>query len=53
MPRFRSQKEQSAAPPAIVPSRYGLISMTFFTVPDAMYVPIVLRLSTLTTTPPL
>jgi hypothetical protein len=23
------------APPAIVPRRYGLISMTFFTVPDA------------------
>lgn len=23
------------APPAIVPSRYGLISMTFFTVPEA------------------
>lgn len=35
MPRLRSQKEQSAAPPAIVPSRYGLISITFFTVPDA------------------
>ena len=30
-PRSRSQKEQSAAPPAIVPSRYGLISITFFT----------------------
>jgi len=31
----RSQKEQSAAPPAIVPRRYGLISITFFTVPEA------------------
>lgn len=30
-----SQKEQSAAPPAIVPSRYGLISITFFTVWEA------------------
>ena len=26
------------APPAIVPRRYGLISMTFFTVPDAIVV---------------
>lgn len=31
--KFRSQNEQSAAPPAIVPSKYGLISITFFTVP--------------------
>lgn len=30
--RRRSQKLQSAAPPAMVPSRYGLISITFFTV---------------------
>ena len=34
-PRFRSQNWQSAAPPAIVPSRKGLISITFFTVCDA------------------
>jgi len=27
--------ENTPAPPAIVPKRYGLISMTFFTVPDA------------------
>lgn len=32
MPRRRCQNWQSAAPPAMVPSRYGLISMTFFTV---------------------
>ncbi len=30
-----SQYEQSAAPPAIVPNRYGLISITFFTVWEA------------------
>ena len=35
MPRFLSQNEQSAAPPAIVPSKYGLISMTFLTLWDA------------------
>ncbi len=27
--------EDTPAPPAIVPRRYGLISITFFTVPDA------------------
>lgn len=27
--------EDTPAPPAIVPRRYGLISMTFFTVPEA------------------
>ena len=31
LPRSRSQNWQSAAPPAIVPRRKGLISMTFFT----------------------
>jgi hypothetical protein len=36
MPRLRCQKEQSAAPPAIVPKRKGLISMTFFTVCEAI-----------------
>jgi hypothetical protein len=35
MPRLRSQKAQSAAPPAMVPSRYGLISMIFLTEPEA------------------
>jgi hypothetical protein len=35
LPRFRCQNWQSAAPPAMVPSRYLLISMTFFTVCDA------------------
>ena len=35
MPRFLSQNEQSAAPPAMVPSKYGLISMIFFTLWDA------------------
>merc|ERR1740123_1757420 len=52
VPRFRSQKEQSAAPPAMVPRRNGLISMTFLTVWDAMYGPIVDRESTLMMTPP-
>jgi hypothetical protein len=31
------QTEHIPAPPAIVPSRYGLISMTFFTVPLARH----------------
>jgi len=31
MPKFRCQNWQSAAPPAIVPSIYGLISIIFFT----------------------
>lgn len=31
MPSMRSQYWQSAAPPAMVPNRYGLISMIFFT----------------------
>lgn len=52
MPKFRSQNEQSAAPPAIVPRRKGLISMTFLTVPEAMYAPMVERESTLTIIPP-
>ena len=34
-PRLRSQNWQSAAPPAMVPSRCGLISITFFTVWEA------------------
>ena len=33
--RNLSQYEQSAAPPAIVPNRYGFISITFFTVCEA------------------
>ena len=37
MDSTRSQYEQSAAPPAMVPSRYGLISITFFTVCEAVY----------------
>mmetsp|Transcript_39245 Transcript_39245/g.94897 ORF Transcript_39245/g.94897 Transcript_39245/m.94897 type:complete len:206 (-) Transcript_39245:78-695(-) len=52
IPRLRSQNEQSAAPPAIVPRRNGLISMTFLTVPDEMYAPMVDRESTETMTPP-
>ena len=48
----RSQNAQSAAPPAMVPSKYGLISMIFFTVPLAMYGPCVERESTDTMTPP-
>lgn len=32
IPRFRCQNMQSAAPPAMVPKRKGLISITFFTV---------------------
>lgn len=34
-PRLRCQNWQSAAPPAMVPSRKGLISMTFLTVCEA------------------
>lgn len=46
-PRFLSQNWQSAAPPAIVPSKKGLISMTFFTVCEAACViPLFARLST-------
>jgi hypothetical protein len=30
------EHEDTPAPPAIVPKRYGLISITFFTVPDAV-----------------
>lgn len=36
----------------MVPSKYGLISMIFFTVPLAMYGPCVERESTDTMTPP-
>ena len=32
----QEKEENVPAPPAMVPSRYGLISMTFLTVPDAM-----------------
>lgn len=35
IPRFLCQNWQSAAPPAIVPSIYGLISIIFFTDCDA------------------
>ena len=37
LPKSRSQNWQSAAPPAIVPSRYGFISITFFTEPEALF----------------
>ena len=37
----------------MVPSKKGLISMTFLTVCDAMYAPELARESTATTTPPL
>jgi hypothetical protein len=36
LPKSLSQNWQSAAPPAIVPSKNGLISITFFTLCDAM-----------------
>lgn len=39
MPRWRCQNWQSAAPPAMVPSRKGLISITFFTVCEAAQAP--------------
>ena len=52
IPRFLSQKLQSAAPPAIVPNKNGLISIIFFTVPLAIYAPIVDRESTDTIIPP-
>ena len=51
MPRLRCQNWQSAAPPAMVPSRYGLISITFLTVCDEMYGPWEARESTAMTTP--
>ena len=35
MPRLRCQNWQSAAPPAMVPNKNGLISITFLTVCDA------------------
>lgn len=37
----------------MVPNRNGLISITFLTVPEAMYAPMVERESTLTMIPPL
>lgn len=37
LPRSLSQNWQSAAPPAIVPSKNGLISITFFTLCEAVY----------------
>jgi len=52
LPNSLSQYAQSAAPPAIVPSKYGLISITFFTVCEAMYAPDVALESTAITTPP-
>ena len=48
-----SQYVQSAAPPAMVPSRNLLISMIFLTLPDPMYIPPVARESTARSTPPL
>jgi len=51
MPRLRCQNWQSAAPPAMVPSRNGLISITFLTVCDEMSGPWDARESTATTTP--
>lgn len=32
----RKEREGVPAPPAMVPSRYGLISITFLTVPEAV-----------------
>ena len=52
LPRLRCQNWQSAAPPAMVPSKYGLISITFFTVWDEMYGPCDARESTAMITPP-
>ena len=37
-PRFLNQNWQSAAPPAIVPNKNGLISITFFTVCEAAHI---------------
>ena len=45
------QNWQSAAPPAIVPNKCGLISITFFTVCEEMYGPCDARESTAITTP--
>lgn len=53
MPRYASQYWQSAAPPAMVPSRQLLISMTFFTVCEAIQLPAVARESVATMMPPL
>jgi len=53
MARYLSQKEQSAAPPAIVPKRKSLISITFFTYSDDIKLPMEALLSTATNTPSL
>lgn len=51
--RGHPQSQLTAAPPAIVPSSIGLISMTFFTVWDAIQLPAVARESVATMMPPL
>ena len=53
MPRYASQYWQSAAPPAMVPSRAWLISITFLTVWLAIQFPAVARESVATMMPPL
>jgi hypothetical protein len=50
---YFSQNIQSAAPPAIVPRRKSLISMTFLTLFEEMKAPIVALASTATNTPSL
>lgn len=52
MPSQASQYWQSAAPPAMVPRRTLLISMTFLTVWEAIQLPAVARESVATMMPP-
>ncbi|KAK1837272.1 hypothetical protein QBC39DRAFT_387567 [Podospora conica] len=52
MPSHASQYWQSAAPPAMVPSRSLLISITFLTVCEAIQLPAVARESVATMMPP-
>lgn len=52
IPRYANQYWQSAAPPAMVPSKLLLISITFFTVCEAIQFPAVARESVHTMMPP-
>ena len=51
--RYASQYIQSAAPPAIVPSKYSLISITFLTASELKKLPIEALESTAIKTPSL
>merc|ERR1719240_1826301 len=53
MATYCSQNIQSAAPPAIVPSKKSFISITFLTLLELMNAPIVALASTATKTPSL